>query len=42
MKTFNIGSDRILHLGKNNEITIRDKVTRKTAVFTPARQASFL
>jgi len=42
MKTFNIGSDRILHLAKNNEITIRDKVTKKAAVFTPARWASFL
>ena len=37
MKTFNIGSDRILHLAKNNEITIREKVTKKAAVFTPAR-----
>ena len=37
MKTFNIASDRILHLGKNNEITIRDKVTKKAVVFTPAR-----
>ena len=34
MKTINIGSDRILHLAKNNEITIRDKVTKKAAVFT--------
>ena len=42
MKTFNIGSDRILHLAKNNEITIRVKVTKKAAVFTSARQASFL
>ena len=42
IKTFNIGSDRILHLGKNNDITIRDKVRKKAAVFTPARQASFL
>ena len=32
MKTFNIGSDRILHLAKNNKITIRDKVRNKAAV----------
>jgi len=37
MKTFNIGSDRKLHLANNNEITIRDKVTKKATVFTPAR-----
>ena len=42
MKTFNISSDRILHLAKNNEITIREKATKKAAVFTPARWASFL
>ena len=42
MKTFNIASDRTLHLGKNNDITIHDKVAKTAAVFTPARWAYFL
>jgi len=42
MKTFNIGNGRSLKLGKNDEIRIRDKVTKKEAVFTPAGWASFL
>ena len=42
MKTFNIGNGRSLKLEKNDEIRIRDKVTKKEAVFTPARWASFL
>ena len=42
MKTFNIGNGRSLKLGKNDEIRIRDKATKKEAVFTPARWASFL
>lgn len=42
MKTFNIGIDRSLKLSKkNDEIIITDNVTKKTAVFTPARWASF-
>ena len=40
MKTFNIGNNRILKLGKsNNDIRILDKTTK---TFTPARWASFL
>ena len=43
MKTFNIGNDRSLKLSKNKkEITIVDNGTKKAAVFTPARWASFL
>jgi len=41
MKTV-IGKDRSLKLGKNNdELIIRDKGSKKEAVFTPARWASF-
>ena len=43
MKTFNIGNDRILKLGKNNDdIRILDKTTKKEALFTSSRWASFL
>jgi len=42
MKTFNIGNGRSLKLEKNDEIRIRDKVTKKQPVFAPARWASFL
>ena len=42
MKTFSIGNDRILKLEKNDEIRILDKSTKKEAVFTPTRWASFL
>jgi len=43
MKTFNIGNDRSLKLSKNKKkITIVDNGTKKAAVFTPARCASFL
>ena len=42
MKTFSIGNDRILKLEKNDEIRILDKTTKKEAVFTPSRWASFL
>ena len=42
MKTFMIGKDRSLKLGKNNDgLIIREKGTKKAAVFTPARWASF-
>ena len=42
MKTFMIGKDRSLKLGKyNNELIIIDKESKKEAVFTPARWASF-
>jgi len=42
MKTFSIGNDRSLKLNKNrSEITIADKETKKAALFTPARWASF-
>jgi len=43
MKTFNIANNRILKLGKSNDDTrMLDKTTKKEAVFTPARWASFL
>ena len=42
MKTFSIGNDTILKLEKNDEIHIPDKSTKKEAVFTPTRWASFL
>jgi len=42
MKTFSIGNDRILKLEKNDEIRILDKSTKKEAVLTPGRWASFL
>jgi len=42
MKTFNIGNDRILKLGKNNEIHILNQTTKKEAVFTPTPWVSFL
>jgi len=42
MKTFMIGKDRSLKLGKNNdELIIRDRESKKETVFTPARWASF-
>ena len=42
MKTFIIGKDRSLKLGKNNDgLIIREKGSRKAAVFTSARWASF-
>ena len=42
MKTFVIRKDRSLKLGKNNDgLIIRDKGSKKEAVFTPARWASF-
>ena len=42
MKTFMIGKDRSLKLGKNNDgLIIREKGSKKEAVFTPARWASF-
>jgi len=40
--TFSIGNDRILKLQKNDEIRILDKTTKKEAVFTSVRWASFL
>jgi len=42
MKTFSIGNDRNLKLEKNDVIHMLDKTTKKKAVFTPARWASFL
>ena len=43
MKTFSIGSDRILKLEMNNDdMRILDKTTKKEAVFTPVVLASFL
>jgi len=42
MKTFNISNDRILKLGKNNEIHILNQTTKKEAVFTPTPWVSFL
>jgi len=43
IKTFNIANNRILKLGKSNDDTrILDKTTKKEAVCTPARWASFL
>ena len=42
MKTFSIGNDRIMKLEKNDEIRILDKGTKKEAVFTPDRWASFI
>jgi len=43
MKTVNIGNGRSLKLRKNKkEITIVDNGTKKAAVLTPARWASFL
>lgn len=41
MKTFSIGNDRSLKFSKN-EIVILDKCTKKAAVFTPNRWASFV
>ena len=40
MMTFMIGKDRSLKLGKNNDRE-EEKGSKKTAVFTPARWASF-
>ena len=38
MKTFIIGKDRSLKLGKNNDgLSNREEGSKKTAVFTPAR-----
>jgi len=43
MTTYSIGNNRSLKFAKkNNEFCIRDKGTKKSAVFTPARWASFL
>jgi len=42
MKTFMIGKDRSLKLGKNNDgLIIRKKGSKNESVFTPARWASF-
>ena len=42
METFSIGNDRILKLGKNDEIRILDKTTKKEAVSaTAAFMSSF-